>query len=190
MATDLFSKYYNNPTKSYIYADILCSNGDSADELSFDINESSGEITDNNGVLSSIDLSDIHVGLSQYASNSRILQPNEFCYIRGWLFGDSYCSKSYGRIIGPITEDEDWMYKGLIFFVIKYLNLKTGNKVIESIKCTGNIDEEITFIDAMNNYFEEREIPITVTFDDGYVVFTATKLDYEFWVSHVMFWNS
>jgi hypothetical protein len=82
------------------------------------------------------------------------------------------------------------MYKGMIFFVIKYLNLKTGNKVIEIIKCTGNIDEEITFIDAMNNYFEEREIPITVTFDDGYVVFTATKLDYEFWVSHVMFWNS
>lgn len=190
MATNLFSKYYNNPTKSYIYADILCSNADSADEMSFDINNTNGEITNNNNVLSSIDLSDIHVGLSQYMSNSRIINPNEFCYIRGWLFGDSYCSKAFGRIIGPITEDEDWMIKGMIFFVIKYLDLKTGNKVIEILKCTGNINEEITFIDSMNNYFESKEIPITTKFEDGYVIFTATRLDYEFWVSHVMFWDS
>ena len=190
MATNLFSKYYNNPTKSYIYADILCSNADSADEMSFDINNTNGEITNNNNVLSSIDLSDIHVGLSQYMSNSRIINPNEFCYIRGWLFGDSYCSKAFGRIIGPITEDEDWMIKGMIFFVIKYLDLKTGNKVIEILKCTGNINEDITFIDSMNNYFESKEIPITTKFEDGYVIFTATRLDYEFWISHVMFWDS
>lgn len=189
MATDLFSKYYNNPTKSYIYADILC-NSSSADETSFDINNSSGEITDNNNILSSIDLSDVHVGLSQYASNSRIIKPNEYCYIRGWVFGESYCSKSYGRIMGPIVEDEKWMYKGMIFFVLKYLDLTTGNKIIEIIKCTGNIENNVTFIDSMNDYFDKKFIPITVKFEDGYVTFTATKLDYEFWVDHVMFWDS
>ena len=44
MGTNLFGEYYNNPTKSYIYSDLLC-NGDSADELSFDINASNGETT-------------------------------------------------------------------------------------------------------------------------------------------------
>ena len=43
MGTNLFEQYYNNPTKSYIYTDILCSNGPSADEISFDINDSAAE---------------------------------------------------------------------------------------------------------------------------------------------------
>jgi hypothetical protein len=91
MPTDLFSKYYDNPTKSYIYADILCNNGTSDDEISFNFNDSNGEITDNNGVLSSLDLSQIHVPLRQYLSDSIILGPNEYRYIRGWVIGDSYC---------------------------------------------------------------------------------------------------
>ena len=190
MATDLFSKYYNNPTKSYIYADILCSNGDSGDEISFDFGDGSGDITDNDDVLSSIDLKDIHVGLSEYTSDRKIIEPNSYCYIRGWYFGDSYCSKSFGRVIGPITEEDDWMYKVMLFFVIKYLDLKTGNKKTEILKVTGNLSEDITFLDAVNTYFEEKEIPITVTFDDGYVVFTATRLDYEFWVDRVLMWKS
>ena len=190
MATDLFNKYYNNPTKSYIYADILCSNASSGDETSFDFNDTEGQITDNNDVLSSIDLSSIHVGLSEYASNSRIIGPNEYCYIRGWVFGDSYCSKSFGRIIGPITERDDWMLKGMIFFAIRYLDLHNGNVKTELLKISGSYDDELTFIDNINTYFEQKEIPITVTFDDGYVVFTATKLDYEFWIDHVLFWDS
>ena len=32
--TDLFGQYYNNPTKSYIYANLLCTSGPSADEIS------------------------------------------------------------------------------------------------------------------------------------------------------------
>ena len=78
----------------------------------------------------------------------------------------------------------------MLFFVIKYLDRETGNKRVEILKCTGNIDDEITFIDAINTYFESKEIPITVKFDDGYIVFTSTILDYEFWITRMMFWNS
>ena len=46
--TDLFGQYYNNPTKSYIYANLLCTSGPSADEISFDITDSEGVITDGN----------------------------------------------------------------------------------------------------------------------------------------------
>lgn len=190
MATDLFNQYYNNPTKSYIYADIICSNASSADEISFDINDSAGQITSNDDILSSIDLSEIHVPASQYMSDVRTIDPNGYCYIKGFLYGDAYCQKAYGRIIGEITEDEDWMFYGMIFFAIRYLDRKTGNIKTEFIKAQGNPDEEKTFIDVINEYFEKQEIPIVVSFDDGYVIFTATILAYEFWIDHVLFWKS
>lgn len=190
MATDLFNNYYNNPKKSYIYADILCSNAGSADDMSFDINGSAGQISDDNNVLSSIDLSDVHVGLTQYHSDLRTIGPNEYCYIRGMVFGDTYCSKSYGRIVGELTEDELWMQRGMLFFIIKYLDKNDGNVRVEYLKISGSEEEDITFIDTCNAYFESKNIPITVTYNDGYIIFTATETAYEFWVDHMMFWKS
>lgn len=189
MATDLFGTYYNNPQKSSIYTNITC-NGDSADEMSFDINGGAGEISTNSEVLASVDLSDVHVGMSQYTNNMRIIEPNGYCYIRGMLFGDSYTSKSFGRVYAEITERDDWMQKSIMFFVIKYTDVNTGQKVIESLKVSGSVEEEATFIDVCNAYFEEKAIPITVSYDDGYVVFTSTQLDWEFWVDHVLLWDS
>ena len=46
MATDLFGQYFNNPSKSYVYADMTC-NGPSADEISFNLSDSNGVISDN-----------------------------------------------------------------------------------------------------------------------------------------------
>ena len=205
MATNLFDKYYNNPTKSYIYADIICSNASSADEMSFDINGSNAEISDNNDVLSSLGLDDVHVELTQYTNNMITIEPNCFYYIRGLVFGDQYCSKTFGRIIGPLTKDDDWMYKGMIFFVLKYLDLKTGNTRVIFVKCQGRDDSAIdheyeidecidpahmTFIESMNLFFEDEKIPIVATLDNGYVIFTSTKLGYEFWIDHVLFWRT
>ena len=191
MATDLFGKYYNNPTKSYIYADILCSNGTSADETSFDFNDTAGEITDNNNLIQSLDLGDVHVGLSQYTSDMRIIEPNSFCYVRGLVFGDAYCTKYFGKIPCKVMkEDEDFLYHGMLFFLLKYLDTKTGKLKIEYVKVNGVEDDEITFIDSINTYMEDNEIPIVASFDDGYVVFTGTKTGYEFWVDHVMFWKT
>ena len=85
MATDLFGKYYNNPTKSYIYSNILC-NGDSGDEMSFDIVGGDGVISSNDETLSKIDLSDVHVGLTQYTSDMKIIDPYSFIYIKGIFF--------------------------------------------------------------------------------------------------------
>ena len=190
MATDLFGTYFNNPTKSYIYANIQCSNGSSGDETSFDFNDSEGQITDNNDILSSIDLSKIHVLLNQYRTDMRIIDPHSYCYIQGLVFGDSYCSKAFGRLIGPITEPKTWMINGMLFFVLKRLCLETGNMIVEFIKVKGDPDEEKTFIEVLNEYFEEKGIPIKAEFDDGYIIFTATKLAYEFWIDHMMFWRS
>ena len=190
MATDLFGQYFNNPTKSYIYANIQCSNGSSADETSFDFNDSAGEITDNNGVLSSLGLENIHVALNQYRTDMRIIEPNSYCYIRGLVFGDSYCSKSFGRLVEEFDASTNWETDGMIFFLLKRLDLETGNIKVEFVKAKGDPDEDKSFIDSMNEYFDDKNIPIQTKLDDGYVVFTATKLAYEFWIDHVMVWKT
>ena len=188
--TDLFGKYYNNPTKSYIYSDLLCTNGPSADEISFNISESEGVISDSNSVLASIDLSDINVGMNQYTSDMKIIDPHKYIYVRGMLSGDSYTSKSYGRIFSEFVEDEDWMYKTVLFFVIKYLDVDTGKKMVVSVKLAGSVEDDKTFIDVFNEWLETNKIPITVTYDDGYLVFTATQVGYDFWFDHILLWKT
>lgn len=188
MATNLFGDYFNNPTKSYIYSNLVC-NGSSDDELSFDIIGSEGQITDNGDKLAGVDLSDVHVGLNQYTSDMRIIEPYSYLYIRGMVCGDAYTRKAFGRILGELIEDEDWMYKSILFFVIKYLDTRTGKRVVRSLKVAGNLDEEKTFIDVCNEYFKENEIPIKTYFDDGYVYFEGTELGYDFWIDHVLFWK-
>ena len=189
MATNLFGKYFNNPTKSYIYTDLLC-NADSADEISFDINGSNGEITSNDEALAKVDLSDVHVGASQYTNDMKIIEPYSYIYVKGMIFGDTYTVKTYGRILGELTVPEDWMYNGILFFVIKYTDTKSGKPIVKSLKCAGNLSEGKTFIDVVNEYFTDEEIPIETSYDNGYVTFKATELGYDFWIDHVMFWTS
>ena len=62
--------------------------------------------------------------------------------------------------------------------------------IVKSLKCAGSLEEEKTFIDVVNEYFELEEIPITSAYDNGYVTFTSTELGYDFWIDHVMFWTS
>ena len=190
MATDLFGKYFNNPKKSYIYTNLVC-NSPSADELSFDIIGSEGQITDNGNKLAGIDLSDVHVPLSQYSSDMRILEPYSYLYIKGMAYGDTYAQKTYGRIVGEIIDhDENWMYNSIFFFVIKYLDTTTGKRVVKSIKLKGDLENEKTFVDVCTEYFEENKIPIGVTYDDGYVTFTSLEIGYDFWIDHVLLWKS
>lgn len=187
--TDLFGEYFNNPTKSYIYTNLIC-NRPSGDEVSFDINGSNGEISNNDEVISKVDLSDIHVGLSQYTNDMKIIEPYSYLYIKGMLYGDTYCTKVYGRLLGELVEYENWMYNGILFFVIKYTDTENGTVVIRSLKCSGNLSEKKTFIDTANEYFEENSIPVTISYEDGYVTFTSTEHGYDFWIDHVMFWTS
>ena len=55
-------------------------NGASGDEISFDIVGGNGVISDNENELSKIDLSGIHVGLTQYTSDMKIIEPYGIIY--------------------------------------------------------------------------------------------------------------
>lgn len=188
MATDLFSKYYNNPTKSYIYTNLTC-NGASADEISFDITDSAGVISDNENVLSSLGLEGVHVPLTQYTTDMRILNPYEILYIRGIDRGASYMSKSYKLLFKEKIEFEDWMYSTGITFAIRCTDGK-DIKHTYMIKACGSLADEKTFIETCQEMFDKRSIPINVTYEeDGYITFTSTQLGYEFWVAHILLWQ-
>ena len=119
MASNLFGEYFKNPTKSYIYSNIQC-NGSDAD-MSFDIIGSEGVISDSDNSLAHIDLADVHVPVSQYTGNLRILDPYSYMYIKGEYFGETKTSKTFGKIVVDDETPEDWMYRGIIFFVINHI---------------------------------------------------------------------
>lgn len=187
MATDLFSKYYNNPTKSYIYTNLTC-NGASADEISFDITDSAGVISDNENVLASLGLEGIHVPLRQYTIDMRVLNPYEILYIRGIDRGASYMSKSYKILHKEKIVSEDWMYKSGITFAIRCTD---GKEVRQTyfIKACGSVIDDKTFIETCQEMLDRRSIPVNVTCDGDYVTFTSAQLGYEFWIAHILLWQ-
>lgn len=186
MSTDLFSKYYNNPTKSYIYTNLTC-NGASADEISFDITDSAGVISNNENVLVSLGLEGVHVPLTQYTTDMRILNPYEIMYVRGIDRGASYMSKSYKLCCNKIKID-DWMYNSGITFAIRCTDGKEIKRTY-FIKACGDINRDITFVDVCQEMFDKRHIPINIAFEDDILTFTSTQLGYEFWISHILLWQ-
>lgn len=187
MGTNLFSQYYNNPTKSYIYSNMTC-NGASADEISFDITDGNGVISDNENALATIDLSGVHVPLTQYSMDMKILNPYEIMYVRGLVKGESYMRKAYKLICRDAILSDEWMYESGITFVIKYTDKKNLRK-IRFVKAVGSLSAEKTFLEVCQELFDSMKLPINVSFEDMHLVFTSTELGYEFWVSHVVLWQ-
>jgi hypothetical protein len=186
MATDLFSKYYNNPTKSYIYTNLTC-NGASADEMSFDIVDTNGVISDNENILASLGLEGIHVPLKQYTTDMRIIGPYEILYVRGINYGASYMSKSY-KLCNDNPIYEDWMYESGITFAIRCTDGKSLKRTY-LIKACGDLNDEVTFIDACQKQLDKFKLPINVSYDNMEITFTSTQLGYEFWIAHIILWQ-
>lgn len=186
MGTDLFGKYYNNATKSSIYTTLSC-NGRSADEISFDIFNSEGIITDNANTLATIDLADVHVPMTQYTSDMKTIEPFSYIYIKGMSYGDTLMSKFYGKLPDVITDVENWEYNSTVVFSIKHREQKKGNirRVVAIVG--GDMIKEINFIDEINTFFETTEIPAISSYNDGFIRFDSEKAGFEFWIDHVLF---
>lgn len=179
MATDLFGEYYNNPTKSYIYANLLC-NGASADEISFDITKDAGVISDNANTLASLDFSDVHVPLTQYTKDMKVINPYGLIYVKGIAQGDSYMTKAFGMVSEKTLGLEDWMYRTTAILHLKYVN-EQGARVLKCITASG--DDNFTFLENLQSLLDKNKIPITAEYkDDRYLYLTSTVLGYEFWL--------
>lgn len=181
MATNLFDQYYDNPTKSYIYSKLIC-NGPSADEISFDINGSSGVISDNVNTLSEIDLSDVHVPLSQYDHGMKTLEPYSFMYVRGSSSEMGFTQKVFKRIIKRILDIENWENHMRIYFTLKVIVNGFISKL--DVDVTGTEDEPV--IEQIQKIFDENELPITITREEDKIILRATVQGYDFWIESIV----
>ena len=96
-------------------------------------------------------------------------------------------SKFYGKIPNTITDVENWEYNCSIAFSIKYRDYNTGFIKHNVILVGGNIIRESNFIEEINLCFENTNIPISSSYNDGYVRFDSTLAGFEFWINHFMF---
>ena len=182
MATDLFGQYYNNPTKSYIYSNLLC-NGDSANEMSFDIRDGNGEISTNSEVLSSIGLENVHVPCTQYSREMKTIEPYGIVYIRGAAYGESYTRKVYGSISEKIRNVPDWQYYTTLKFHIKYTT--TGKKNYKCVIASSSIEDNVSFVESCQSLLDTAGIPINITLENEYLHLTATTAGFDFWISRI-----
>ena len=180
MATDLFGKYFNDPKKQYIFTDMRCKKG-SADELHFHIEGSEGVISNNISELSKIDLSGIQDSLTEWKNESRIIEPHDYVYFKGFSQGLAYQRNVFLRIPQCLLNNEYFLYITGIAFNIKYR--KGGCPVTSYIEAQGNWDKEISFLDAINEKMEDAEIPVKISLVDDMIVFESEVLGYEYYIS-------
>ena len=90
---NLFYKLYSHPN-DVVNSGYVCQSVVDENDTSFDISGSEGQITDSNGdVLASIPLSSIHAsGITEYSSETKILQPKSAYLLQGNEFGETYKS--------------------------------------------------------------------------------------------------
>lgn len=193
MSTDLFNNFWSNPSKQYVYTDLTCANAKSEDELSFNINDGAGEISDNNSVLSSIDLSNISTSLSSFSNSSKVLPAKSLLYIGSESYGKSYKKIVFGKISDSLLNDIDWQSYTNIKFVISWIrNNNCPCKLL--VEAQGTEDKDV--IDVINDILVENNINVTASFitidskDYNLLSFVGGKSGYEFYVDNVSYYIS
>lgn len=181
MATDLFNKYYTNPDKSYLYTNMTC-NGDSADEMSFDISGDSGVISDSDETLASLDLEGVHVPLTQYKTGMRTIEPYTFIYIKGFEGISAYTKHVFDNIPEEVTSVEDWVEKVSLVFSVKYIGT---DGVLSYVDVDEKATSEYSLVEKIQKFFDDNKILINIDITDNILTFTASAFNFSFWIDTV-----
>jgi hypothetical protein len=191
MSTDVFNNLWSNPSKQYTYTNLSCSNASSDDELSFNIRESVGEISNNKEVLSSIDLSKISTSLDSFSNSTKIIPANSLLYIGSESTGKSYKRVVYGKFNDRLINSDSWQEKIKISFDISWV--KDGNIPAKFVvEAQGSIEEEV--IDVINRLLSEQGINVTASLisyndeDNNLLCFESGKIGYDFYIGGVSYY--
>ena len=187
MPTNLFGKYYTDPKKQYIYTNISCKNN-SNDNTNFKFSGDKGVIVNGAVELANLDISSIFEYITDWKSETRIIEPYEFVYYRGFSEGLSYQRNVFAKVPEELASDEDFEYVTGVEFTIKYY--KNACPFIKVIHGEGNLEELIKFTEAVQEELDKNEIPVTITYEDGAVIFTSTVLGYDFYISSDLHTNA
>ena len=174
----------------------VCQTAIDENDTSFDISGSEGQITDSNGdILSSIDLSGIHVdGLTQYNTETKLLQPNCAYLLQGPEHGETYKAQFFliNRYLSCVNGYED--YVNMEFDIMYTLTNKRYAVHVDNYKVRKTYG---SFIEITQSQLDALKVPVTVSlrvFDDEltyshelhYICFQSTQQGYEFLVRNVI----
>jgi len=154
---DLYSKSNNRASAGYI-----CTSAIDETQTSFDITANSGGsagvITDSNGnTLSSINMTEIHAeGLTQYNTETRILQPYTCCLLQGQEYGLARATYNY-IIPDVIASVKNYQKFVSVDFDIIYNNFKPYVLHVHT-----EVDGETSYIDAINDILSDNDIEVSV----------------------------
>lgn len=192
MSTDIFNNFWSNPSKQYVYTDLTCANSKSDDELSFNISDGAGEVSDNNSVLSSIDLSNISTSLSSYNNSSKVLPAKSLLYIGSESYGKSYKKIVFGKFSDSVTNNIDWRNTISVKFMISWIkNNNCPCKLLVEAQAT----EERDIVEVINDIFNDNEINVIASLisidskEYNLLSFVGGKLGYEFYIDSVSYYD-
>lgn len=155
---NLFYQLYSRSNNT-LQSGYVCNSAVDEADTSFDISDGAGVITDSNGsTLSSIDLSQIHAdGLTQYATDAKILQPYSACLIQGPDQGLAYASYFY-KLPYKVKSTEGYESYLDVDFDLIYNTCNTLKYHVE-----WRADGKTSFVAGINNNLSEVQIPVQIS---------------------------
>ena len=187
---NLFYSLYSH-SQEKLNPGYVCSTAVDETAVSFDIQGSDGVITDSNGsTLSTIDLSAVHAaGLTQYNTETRIIQPYSCCLLQGQEYGLANAAY-YFLIPKHFQETEDYE---------KYCNVELdvvyNNFTPEVFHVSVKANERDSIADLLNDAFDKNNINVSVSLQcledpkdkiiKEYLVFMAQEEGYFYFIMNL-----
>lgn len=190
--TNVFEKYFATSGIQYTDANVTCeSAANSGKDLSFDINGSSGQITDSKNVVSSIDLSDVHYDLSEYGSQTKIIQPHTSYLLAGNDNGLAYASQFF-KVCYAVENSSDWQdYVNIQFNLSRICNFRQTTTRFETYK---EDEDASSFLVTAQALLNGENLPVTIAVESlkdhrgethQFITFRSNTLGFEYLVSDV-----
>lgn len=191
---NLFYSLYST-SNNVINSGYTCISAIDEEDTSFDITtdangNSAGTITDSNGnKLASIDLSNLHVpGITQYNSETRILQPHSGYVLQGQEYG--YAKGSYYYGIPKQVKD----VKNYDKFIDCDFDIIYDNFAPKKFHIAAKADGKNSITKEINKQFKDNNIEISVSLqtlydnvdkkEHDYLVFLAQKECYFYYINN------
>ena len=187
---NLFYSLYSH-SQEKLNPGYVCSTAVDETAVSFDIQGSDGVITDSNGsTLSTIDLSAVHAaGLTQYNTETRIIQPYSCCLLQGQEYGLANAAY-YFLIPKHFQETEDYEKYCDVELDVVYNNF-TPEVFHASVKA----NERDSIADLLNDAFDKNNINVSVSLQcledpkdkiiKEYLVFMAQEEGYFYFIMNL-----
>lgn len=193
--TNLFYQLYST-SGAVAQSGFTCTSAVDETQTSFDItgsssNGASGVITDSNGnPLGSISLNDLHAdGISQYNSETRILQPWSCCLLQGQEYGLA-CASYYYHIPARIHSINNYESFCSVDFDVIYNNFDP-----QIFHIHVDADGESSFVDAINEELDSFNVEVSVSIQEiydaedccghEYLVFLSQKEGYFYYITNL-----